>query len=531
MDNQPVVFVAFKEYDNLGVGYLASILSEEGYEPLIIDFRNDREEILVVIKKLNPLIVGFSVIFQYYINEFKDLINYLRKSGVASHFSAGGQFASMRFEDLFKLIPSLDSIVRFEGEYTFLELVKHLHSGTNWRNLKGLAFKENGKIYTNPVRQPEMDLDIFPYPMRSSLEDYAFGKKYATILAGRGCLNNCSFCNNTEYIRQSLVPYKRIRKPEKVVEEIEFLHYKKDCSVFLFEDDDFPVKTSNGSDWIERFCKEIKHKRLSDKVIWKINCRPDEVDYDSFTLMKKHGLYLVFLGIDDGTDDGLIRLNKRMTTAVSLKGINILKKLGIGVDYGFMLFQPSSTFGSVNLNLGFLRQICSDGSTPVTFLKLMPYFDTRIEKELRQEGRLKGEPGFLDYDFLGNALNHYYDFIKESFMEWINDPNGLSNIIKWGRNYFSVFSHFYSMTPEVQLLSSEFQISVAQSNIFILNTMEELSWIFETGKYENLKFNDLTSYRENIKIKHDQYKEKIGKLIKNVSRIAEYQRLSQLIKL
>jgi radical SAM superfamily enzyme YgiQ (UPF0313 family) len=530
MNGQPVVFVAFKEYDNLGVGYLASILAEEGYEPLIIDFRNDREEILEVIKKLNPLIVGFSVIFQYYINEFKDLINYLRKSGIASHFSAGGQFASMRVEDLFKLIPSLDSIVRFEGEYTFLELVNQIHSGKNWRNLKGLAFKENAKIITNQVRQPEMDLDIFPYPMRSTPEDYALGKKYATIIAGRGCLNNCSFCNNTEYIRQSLVPFKRLRKPEKVVEEIEYLHHKKDCSVFLFEDDDFPVKTGNGSDWIEKFCRELKRKGLSDKVIWKINCRPDEVGYDSFDMMKNHGLYLVFLGIDDGTDEGLAKLNKRMTISISLKGINTLKKLGIGLDYGFMLFQPSSTFGSINLNLSFLRQITSDGSTPVTFLKLMPYFDTKIEKELRKDGRLKGEPGFLDYDFLEGALNHYYNFIKESFLEWINDPNGLSNIIKWGRNYFSVFSHFYSMTPDVQLISSEFRTSVAQSNMFIINTMEELSGIFETGKYENFKINELSFYRENIKVRHDQYKEKIGKLIKNVSRIAEYQRLSQLIK-
>ena len=37
--------------------------------------------------------------------------------------------------------------------------------------------------------------------------------------------------------------------------------------------------------------------------------------------------------------------------------------------------------------------------TPLTFLKIMPYYETRIEKELSSEGRLKGKPGFLDYDF------------------------------------------------------------------------------------------------------------------------------------
>ena len=81
MKDRYVVLVAFKEFDNLGVGYLASVLSEAGYEPLIVDFRNGKEELLDIIKKLKPLIVGFSVIFQYYINEFREVINYLRKSG------------------------------------------------------------------------------------------------------------------------------------------------------------------------------------------------------------------------------------------------------------------------------------------------------------------------------------------------------------------------------------------------------------------------------------------------------------------
>jgi hypothetical protein len=115
-------------------------------------------------------------------------------------------------------------------------------------------------------------------------------------------------------------------------------------------------------------------------------------------------------------------------------------------------------------------------------------------------------------------------------MEWINDPEGLSNIIKWGRNYFSVFSHFYILTSEIRFLSTEFNRIVAQSNMFILDTMEELLCIFESGKYDNAKLSDLSLYRKDIKEKHDQYKKHIGKLIKKVSRFAEYQRLRQLVK-
>ncbi|MFZ0282751.1 MAG: radical SAM protein [Bacteroidales bacterium] len=392
MSTKPVVIVAFEEFDNLGVRYLASVLSDGGYEPVIIDFRDGKEKILQLINRLKPLLVGFSVIFQYHLYEFQELINFLRKScGVTSHFTAGGQYASMRFEDLFNYIPSIDSIVRFEGEYTFLELVNHIHNGTDWRKIKGLAFRENDKIIANPLRQPETDLDRFPYPLRPPLSGYALGKKFATIIAGRGCINNCSFCNNTEYIKQSSFPFQRVRKPEKVVEEMDFLFRKKDCSVFLFEDDDFPINGKEGDAWIDRFCKELEHNKLAGKIIWKINCRPDEIEFNRFKLMKNHGLYLVFLGIDDGTNDGLVRLNKHMTTAQCQNGVNILKELEIGVDYGFMLFQPASTFKSVNDNLDFLRQLCGDGSTPAKFLKLRPFFGTKIERELRKEGRLMGK--------------------------------------------------------------------------------------------------------------------------------------------
>jgi hypothetical protein len=129
-----------------------------------------------------------------------------------------------------------------------------------------------------------------------------------------------------------------------------------------------------------------------------------------------------------------------------------------------------------------------------------------------------------------SSLNQYYEFISKTFIEWIYDSDGLANIIKWDRNYFSVFSHFYQMTHEVQSLSSEVRKSAAQSNVFILDTMQEVCRIFETGKYINAKFSDLTGYRENIKKKHDQYRRQIVNAVKIVNQIAEYQRLRQLIR-
>ncbi len=69
----PVILVAFGDYDSLGVGYLSSVLSTEGIETRMIDFRYDDEEILAGIKRHAPLVVGFSVVYEGYIDEFADL--------------------------------------------------------------------------------------------------------------------------------------------------------------------------------------------------------------------------------------------------------------------------------------------------------------------------------------------------------------------------------------------------------------------------------------------------------------------------
>lgn len=523
MKRSPVVLIAFEEFDNLGTGYLASVLSDAGYESIIIDVRIEKEEILEKLLDANPFIVGFSVVFEFYIYAFANLISYLRKQGVFCHFTAGGQYASLRYKELFEIIPELDSIVRFEGEYTFLELVKSVHSSDDMRHLKSIVYKNESNLVVTPLRPLEDNLDNFPFPMRSPLKEYAFNKKFATILAGRGCIYDCVYCNSNKFFQIPPGPVKRLREPEMVVHEMELLYLEKQCSVFLFQDDDFPVKTRNGNDWINRFCVEIKEKKLNNKIMWKINCRPDEIDYDTFALMKDYGLFLVFIGIEDGTDSGLKLLNKRMTVAKSLKGINTLKKLGIGFDFGFMLFQPDSTFDSVLENLSFLKKICSDGYSPVTFLKMLPFFETEAENKLKKEGRLIGKPGFLDYSFLDEKLNLYYEFFEESFLNWTRGDEGLLNISRWARNHISVFSYYYETTPFLSFISENLKNVVSRSNLLLLDTMMELAAAFKSGKFVSVRHKALTGYRETIKNNHDQFRKQIFDLIDNIYSLSEHQ--------
>ena len=508
-----IILIAFEEIEHLGMGYLSSILCESNYQVKIIDFRRDKTDILTEVLQCDPLLIGFSVIYDDHIYNFKSLVEYLRNNGILCHFTAGGHFASLRPANLFKIIPFLDSIVRFEGEHTLLDLVQHLHNGKDWKEVTGLSYKKDGTVVNNKLRPLKTDLDAFPFPLRPELKEYALKKKYTILLAGRGCVHNCTFCDIKEFYRQPPGPIKRIRNPEKVVEEIKFIYEEKDCLVFLFQDDDFPVVTKKSTEWIERFCMAIRDNDLTGKIMWKINCRPDEINLESFEMMKEHGLFRVFMGIEDGTDYGLRKMNKKLNVSDNLSAINILKKLEINIDYGFMLFQPDTTFNSLRENLNFLRLICEDGYMPVTFLKMMPYLETEVEKELRKAGRIKGIPGSLDYDFLVKSMDDYYDFVSGAFNTWLNSPQGLSNISKWADIYNSVFSFYYGDIDGPQYLINELRTQVSDANKYMLDTLHVLSEIFESNSYDLENDEELEYLRSTIDEKHDSTLKQIKRII------------------
>jgi len=478
---KPVLLVAFGEEENLGVGYLMSVLAQAGITSRMIDIRYDIEEILAAIRRENPVVVGFSVIFESCLDEFTRLVRYLRKAGVDCHFTAGGHYASLYPEELFGFIPELDSVVRFEGEYTFPELVNCLATANDWRGLKNLAYRENGRVILTPLREPEKDLDNFPYPYRRPLREYALGRRYSTILSGRGCAYNCSFCNTGEFYRQAGGPLKRIRRPEAVVDEMLHLYTENGCRIFLFQDDDNPVKTAGGNFWMKSFCSELERTGLLDRIIWKMNCRPDEIEPETFSMMKRHGLFMVFIGLEDGTDEGLNRLNKKMTVESARYGIEVLRQLGIGFDYGYILFQPESTFSSLRENLRFLEEICTDSLVPMTFLRLMPYFGTRVERELREAGRLRGQPGNYDYNFISPALDACWGAVSECFAEWLWGREGAVNLAKWVRNCLAVRDHFGQPDETVERQRSLYFETIAQGNLFLAETIYGLFDYYESG--------------------------------------------------
>jgi anaerobic magnesium-protoporphyrin IX monomethyl ester cyclase len=214
-----VALAGYQDQGNLGMGYLAAVLQRHGFTVELIEIRDDPAEIEARLADRQPSIVGFSLIFQAFLPQFRRVARQLREAGITSHFTIGGHFASLCHDELLAHFPEIDSVVRYEGEETLLELVERLKSGRDFRDIAGIAYAdEAGRVVATEARSLIADLDTLPFPYRPYEADRIGGFSTLPLLASRGCVRRCSFCSIHTFYRTAPGKVVRVRKPVKIIE-------------------------------------------------------------------------------------------------------------------------------------------------------------------------------------------------------------------------------------------------------------------------------------------------------------------------
>jgi radical SAM superfamily enzyme YgiQ (UPF0313 family) len=499
-DLAEVALVGFQDQGNLGMGYLAAVLRRRGFAPDVIEVRQSPAAIAERLLERRPLLVGFSLIFQFFLPQYRRIAQHLRAAGVTCHFTIGGHYPSLCHDELLANFPEIDSIVRYEGEETLIELADRLRRGEDWRDISGIAYARNGEVVATPARPLVEDLDTLPFPERPREPERVGGFPTLPVLASRGCIRRCSFCSIHTFYRTAPGKVVRVRKPEKIVEEMLELHHDHGVRVFLFQDDDFPLWGRKGRRWADELTGRLHDTGLADSTIWKISCRAEYVEPELFGALREAGLFLVYMGIESGVESGLEILFKQLTVEQNVEAVETLKRLDIQYSYGFMLFDPSSSFESVRQNIGFLRRIVGDGSAPAVFSRMLPYGGTPIRDLLAKEGRLRGDLTHPDYDFLDLRLNDYYRLLSDAVRPWIHNA-GLANQLSYAWDEVETFAR---LTPElrgVKAYRKALTKLTAQANERLFRLVEESSRAFEDGDRSPLDAKSIAAYCERTKRK------------------------------
>jgi radical SAM superfamily enzyme YgiQ (UPF0313 family) len=468
-----VLLLGFEDWENLGLRYIAAYLSEHRIKVQILPLTRSKDDILSFIQRSNPKLIGFSLIFQRMLNDFADLINYLRVHGVKTHITIGGHFPSTEPEAAMAAIPGLDSIIKGEGEETLLELFNHRHRPDEWEQIQGLVFRNqhNGGIQINPPRSKIEPLDSLPFPIRSNDLPKIRGLGLCSILASRGCYYDCSFCSIHTFYAEMPGPRRRTRTPENVVDEIEQLFHQRDMRIFVFEDDDLFMRGRIQREWIDGLVNELKRRGLAKQILFRVSCRVDDVDPEPIEKLMGAGLRSVYIGIESGNNLGLQTFNKHYNVEDIHRSLVILREFGVPYEYGFMMLHPDATFDTVQEDIEFLKEISAYGDAVLQFTKMLPYSGTPINRRLKKEGRLIGCLAALDYKFLDPRLDLYQLFLSEAFHVRNFDPKGLSEQLRFAKLDVSLVKKFFAAKYDANEYASAVRELIRRSNEEALEKM------------------------------------------------------------
>jgi anaerobic magnesium-protoporphyrin IX monomethyl ester cyclase len=426
-----ILFIGFQDQDNLGLRYLMAAASAAGHEAEIATFSTDPGVLVARVRAFNPDLIGLSLIFQFMTRSFAEVVAEIRASGVRAHMSLGGHYPSFDPKAVLRAIPGADSIVRFEGEATLLDLADRLGRGLEWRDIPGLAARlVDGEVKINAVRHQIDPLDALPWPVRDDIPYEEADRPTASILASRGCPWDCSFCSIRPFYEAQGGSLRRMRKPADVVEEMRHLYHDRGVTMFLFQDDDFLATGSRARNWAGEIADRIAASDIGGRVAWKMSCRSDEVRPDILERLKAGGLTHVYMGVESGDETGLGNMNKMLKPDRHLAAGQMLRSAGLSFDFGFMLMDPWSDLSQVRANVDFLDRFVGDGWSVLGFCRMLPYAGTPVWDRLTAEGRLLGTEAEPDYAFLDPKLDRFYAWLLETFHTRNFTTRGLSHILR-----------------------------------------------------------------------------------------------------
>lgn len=377
----------------LGILYVAAYLREEGHRVTFLDGSfHSLEEIVKKARAFKPELVGIysnTPLWKKAVQTATAL-----KEATGAFVVAGGPYPTAIKEKALESYP-FDAIVVGEGEISTSELAERVENGRSLSGVKGVIFRQDGRIISNPPREPIENLDILPFPARDLLENKdlytpppgTYRKKpVAIVITSRGCDRRCIFCYQLSGRKI------RFRSVENVLDELELLCQQGYREV-RFLDDNFTACYKRA----EAIARGIKDRGLD--LPWFFSSRVDTVDERLLRVFKSSGAWAVFFGAESGVQKNLNTLKKGVTLDQIETAVKSAKRAGLKVVLPFIFGIPGETFEDALKTIEFAIKLDPDFAN---FHTMTPFPGTELYERAQELGRIEGS--LEEFTFEGAAF-------------------------------------------------------------------------------------------------------------------------------
>ncbi len=376
----------------LGLAYLGAVAEKAGHQVTVIDCQAERltcETFRDRITQTQSDIIGVTATTLLYKSAIK-LIDIAKETQPQAVTMLGGSHGTFYDENALRECPSLDIVVRREGEQTFLELIVKIHNQSSLDNVLGITYRNVDKIVRNEDRPFIEDLDALPFPAHHlmPLESLKHnGKIIFPLMSSRGCVFWCDFCSTVRMFGRGY----RMRSPKNVVDEMQLVHDKYGVDQVTFYDDAFSVDRNR----VVKICEELQARKLHMK--WDCGTRVDMVDRELMKTMRDAGCFAVWLGVESGSEAILGAMNKRIKLDQTRLAYKTAHQLGLMTIANVVLGFPGETEQTARETIRFVKELNPDD---VGFYIATPYPGTPMYELVKKNGWLR-VTDFDKYDTAG----------------------------------------------------------------------------------------------------------------------------------
>ncbi|MDD5130594.1 MAG: radical SAM protein [Candidatus Omnitrophica bacterium] len=368
------------ELPPLGLAYIASVLEHAGHQVKVFDMCVSNltlDGLKQEIADFTPELAGITVVTPA-------LFGALELAAISKSLGAvtvlGGPQLSIYPEETVAHT-QVDYGIIGEGEYAILGLIDVLSKKASPVDVKGLIYKDKGKVLVNTPALVE-DIDALPMPAyhllpmekySSIIGDYPT----STMFSSRGCPYQCHFC-----FKQPGDAKVRFRSAKKIVEEMNYLVNTFQVKEVMFYDDVMTFSRQH----VINVCQEILASGL--KVKWEALARVDSTDRGLLELMRRAGCVRLRYGVESGDESTLRLMNKKIHLPQIKEVLKMTRKAGIETLAYFMIAYAHETVEDVKRNILFALKLNPDWAM---FTIATPYPGTPLYGLALKEGLLTND--------------------------------------------------------------------------------------------------------------------------------------------
>ncbi|HPZ74451.1 MAG TPA: radical SAM protein [Candidatus Pacearchaeota archaeon] len=398
------------------------------------------------------------------------------------------------YEKALSQLPMIDCVIPGFPENVVVDLLRKLKE----KNLKleeeiGVAFRKKGRIILKKKFSDDLDLALKDTPIHWWVSDK--NPEMAYLWGSRGCwYRKCSFCNigalSNAYVGNGWTA----RNIETVIKDIEKLKILG-VSTIHFLDSEFIGAGKENQKRVQYFAKELIERNLQMKFI--IDSRIDNIEYETFRLLKDAGLSNIAIGIESGSASVLKRLNKGYNLSEACKRIKILRDLRLKFKTNFILADPDSNIDEILESLLWIKEMqLLDTLKPFgvgsVFHPMHLHAGTPLYNQITKTyKKMKSETACIYHNettrYFMEKVEAFNNSLEERFYSFRNlyyrEPNLLSANVSYIK-ILGIHGLIKMLTVLKEGVTDENKIKVDQSINFLLSKYDD-TWFSGRGEIVN----------------------------------------------